>query len=729
MTAIRTWDPPPSTDRLIPRSRRVLSDLTRLASYHPEAIGERGVEFLVLDECHERSIEADLLALMARRLLGRYPRLKIVLMSATMMVELYEDYFAKAVGPEQVSAPLHVGEQRYPVAVSFLDEVADMPGLPDRLRRAARKLGERCDAIGGSQMDESSDSVPATVVSAQLELAAWVARLAAKQATDASGGGERGGAVLIFVAGLSDIEELAEELQASPGFTFIPVHGELELDEQARAFEPAPPGTTKIVAATNAAESSITLPDVDVVIDLGVCKSARWVVDRGCACLMRTWVSRASATQRSGRTGRVRPGKCYRLFSRGLFDALPAHEPGQMGQQPLESTVLHLRSMLAAEQRVSTLLNDCLEPPDASNLSRALLALHQQGFLRVDSRAAAELPPGALPEDAIDELDRAPLTQIGALAAALPLDLQLSRLVAYGVQFDCAAEAIALAAALALPKPAFRAISPLTWPDVEQYNAMVRLVSEGRRTLDQGLQSEPLSMLTLLALLQERQVAAATGRRRGGGGATASAAVGGPGRGSEEESGEATIEGMAEAEEDGEEEEADAQQAKGFVCMRRSDMRWAQALGLSPRVCRQFVQSVATLQRHVAKALKLPAHTLAPPKVFPPPGRDGSFALARLRALLVWSFPNVLLRATPPKAKRGGGGGGGGSAGGSVGGPEARTVILSGASLSREQLASLLPPPLAWRVSSTRCDVVQVAQHARISHAFSSCAYRALTVH
>ena len=78
--------------------------------------------------------------------------------------------------------------------------------------------------------------------------------------------------------------------------------------EQVRAFEPAPPGTTKIVAATNAAESSVTLPDVDVVIDLGVCKSARWDAGRGCACLTRTWVSRASATQRAGRTGRVRPG-------------------------------------------------------------------------------------------------------------------------------------------------------------------------------------------------------------------------------------------------------------------------------------------------------------------------------------------------------------------------------------------------------------------------------------
>ena len=59
-----------------------------MASYHPSAIGECGVEFLVLDECHERSVEADLLALMARRLLARYPRLRVVLMSATMMVEV-----------------------------------------------------------------------------------------------------------------------------------------------------------------------------------------------------------------------------------------------------------------------------------------------------------------------------------------------------------------------------------------------------------------------------------------------------------------------------------------------------------------------------------------------------------------------------------------------------------------------------------------------------------------
>ena len=85
---------------------------------------------------------------------------------------MYEEYFAKAVGVEQVGTPLHVGEQRYPIALSFLEEVAEMPGLPDRLRRAARRLGERCDAIGGARLvGEESDAVPATLVSAQLELA------------------------------------------------------------------------------------------------------------------------------------------------------------------------------------------------------------------------------------------------------------------------------------------------------------------------------------------------------------------------------------------------------------------------------------------------------------------------------------------------------------------------------------------------------------------------------
>ena len=97
--------PPPPAHRLTPPSHRAPADLTRLASYHPEAIGECGVEFLVLDECHERSVEADLLALMARRLLARYPRLRVVLMSATMMVEVIDTPCTAVRGRVRVSSP------------------------------------------------------------------------------------------------------------------------------------------------------------------------------------------------------------------------------------------------------------------------------------------------------------------------------------------------------------------------------------------------------------------------------------------------------------------------------------------------------------------------------------------------------------------------------------------------------------------------------------------------
>ncbi len=700
--------------------------LTRLASYRPEAL--RSIDYLILDECHERSIDSDLLCLMARRLLDIYPRLRVVLMSATISTDLFHGYFAECVGEDEVSAPLHVGGVRFPITPQYLDDVAEMAGLPDRLRHAARRLAEKCDAIAaGGRLDESSDGVAGGIVAAQLELAVWVARLVASAASAAGGGGGCG-AVLVFVGGLSDIEELAEELQGSAAVTFVPVHGDLDLDEQLKAFAPAEAGTTKVIAATNAAESSVTLPDVDVVVDLGGCKTVRWDQARHCAVLSRTWVSRASATQRAGRTGRVRPGTCYRLYSRGLHEAMAAHEPSQMKQQPLESTVLQLRSMLAAEARVSELLDEALEPPDRANLGRALLELRTQGFLRVEAPSA---PSGLGVEYddliAIDELDKAQLTQIGAMAAALPLDLPLARLVAYGVQFGCAAQAIVLAAALSLPKPPFRAASPLTHPNPEAYAEVVRLTAEGRRRIDGGQYSEPLSMIALLAALRRRQEARAQKRRRGGGRAHAEA--GEASTNADEDEGEAEGEAEVEAE-DGAEAEVEAEaeaEAEGDgarrrksrprVRMERADVDWCAKLGLVPRLMRQFVSTVANLQRLVGRACGVAEDQLLPPHTFPSAGREGSFELARLRALLVWTFPGIIMHASlPARAARAGSRAGRARRGGEASdgpsadtGPGADSVQLNVA-LTDAQLCTLLPPPLQWSSSAQRCDIVQVAR-------------------
>ena len=86
----------------------------------------------------------------------------------------------------------------------------------------------------------------------------------------------------------------------------------------------------KVILATNAAESSITLPDVDTVICLGTHKSMRYVPASHCVQLVNTWISKASATQRAGRTGRLRPGRVFRLYSRDLESRFDDHEQSEV---------------------------------------------------------------------------------------------------------------------------------------------------------------------------------------------------------------------------------------------------------------------------------------------------------------------------------------------------------------------------------------------------------------
>ena len=89
-----------------------------------------------------------------------------------------------------------------------------------------------------------------------------------------------------------------------------------------------------MIVATNAAESSLTLPDVDAVIDLGSHKLLTYSANLKSAVLQREWVSKASAQQRAGRTARVRPGRVYRLYPRRVWEAFADHETAQVRASP-----------------------------------------------------------------------------------------------------------------------------------------------------------------------------------------------------------------------------------------------------------------------------------------------------------------------------------------------------------------------------------------------------------
>ena len=125
------------------------------------------------------------------------------------------------------------------------------------------------------------------------------------------------GSLLVFLPGQAEIrrvnEQLAESLAGRRDILLCPLHGELDLSAQRAAIEPAPAGLRKVVLATNIAETSLTIDGVRVVIDAGMARVPRFDPNSGMTRLDTQRISRASATQRSGRAGRLQPGVCYRL--------------------------------------------------------------------------------------------------------------------------------------------------------------------------------------------------------------------------------------------------------------------------------------------------------------------------------------------------------------------------------------------------------------------------------
>lgn len=124
------------------------------------------------------------------------------------------------------------------------------------------------------------------------------------------------GDVLVFLPGRREINALEAALASlcSPTLSVLPLHGDLPVEQQSRALQPAPEGTRRVVLASNVAESSVTLPGVRVVIDSGLAREPRFEPNSGFSRLDTVAISQASADQRAGRAGRVSAGCCYRLW-------------------------------------------------------------------------------------------------------------------------------------------------------------------------------------------------------------------------------------------------------------------------------------------------------------------------------------------------------------------------------------------------------------------------------
>ncbi|CAM9128667.1 unnamed protein product, partial [Ectocarpus fasciculatus] len=440
--------------------------LVRLLAYRPDHF--KSHTHLIIDEVHERSVDGDVLCYLARRLLNSHPTLKLVLMSATMHISLYQDYFASVPSDPIYYGDLQclsVGARRFPIDIWYTDTMCENGNIPKIMRSMCTGVSKLSDSV-------KSDSFPdPNLGKKQHGLAYNIVREVV----------EPGTGVLIFVSGIFDITEISELFAEDEKYVVVPIHSDIPFEDQELAFKPVEPDKIKVVVATNAAESSITLPDVDVVICLGTHKAIRYDAKTSHVQLANQFISKASAAQRAGRTGRTRPGSVYRLYSSKLFESMNDHDAPEVKRKPLEDVVLNLRAMLEESPDftgVVPILESLLEAPATENISASFDKLYEHSMIT---------QPG----------DAGELTAVGRMAGNLPVDLHLSKMIAYGIALGVGAEAVALAAALSLPKLPFRGAHILIHKDPDEYNSIIQGSFLAAVRADAGMYSTPLMLVNL----------------------------------------------------------------------------------------------------------------------------------------------------------------------------------------------------------------------------------------
>ena len=205
------------------------------------------------------------------------------------------------------------------------------------------------------------------------------------------------------------------------------MHSTLSIQDQDKVFDYAPEGVRKCIISTNIAETSITIDGVRFVIDGGKVKEMQYDPICKMQRLKEGWISRASAEQRKGRSGRTGPGVCFRLYEESEYKALKPFSTPEIQRVPLDSIVLQMVSMGLSDVRKFPFI----EPPSAESLEESVMVLKAQNALNEDES----------------------LTATGQMLSKLPVDVVLGKMLIMGTVFHQIESVLSLAAALSVQNP------------------------------------------------------------------------------------------------------------------------------------------------------------------------------------------------------------------------------------------------------------------------------------
>ncbi|RRD60672.1 ATP-dependent RNA helicase HrpA [Leucobacter sp. OH1287] len=403
------------TDRVSESTEiRLMTDGILLNAIHRDRL-LRQYDTIIIDEAHERSLNIDFLLGYLRTILPKRPDLRVIITSATINPEAFSEHFH--------GAPIiTVSGRTYPVEVRY------------------RPL----DTAAGEDLYDG-------ITAALTELKA-----------------DTSGDMLVFLSGEGEIRDAAEAISGRfnpASFEVLPLYGRLSAADQHRVFAPVASGKRRIVLATNVAETSITVPGITAVVDAGTARISRYSSRSKVQRLPIEAISKASATQRSGRAGRLSPGVAIRLYSEEDFNARPEFTDPEILRTGLAAVLLQMYSLgLGAVKKFPF-----LTPPDAKGVRDGVALLEEIGAVSGGK-----------------------ITRTGRAIARLPLEPRYSRMVLEGAKQGIAPEIIALTAGL-------------TIPDVREYPTEQREQAKQSHSRFNDPQGDLITLLNLWNYLNEQQ--------------------------------------------------------------------------------------------------------------------------------------------------------------------------------------------------------------------------------